>query len=659
MAGILKNSFHDIFPDNPLIFVFIGHNVLRKCEKVEKYYGHSDSHIFIQIYKNFGDKVQNDNVIGINLNNEGKLELGYQHLIYLEQAVRKTKRHKYVNRGDADVCVIIDNPEEDTDFMQICSQLYDTFKDAYFSHVFLDIYYLMSEEFLKMSHNNKLNYLFLKQVEQLEKNEWIRFIFLLSEMTNEEILAYTHEELFEMALDSIIMGNCERLHYVNGSRRIYENLSETALDHNSKLVTLGRMPLYLEDDKVKKVLLHGLIEELSQCWAHTRKIAESFPLGLNVLCMKIQTCVSKLKEGITAVGYYESVSAQDAARFTYGEILGRCFQNNHLEYIRINRFLCQKECENITTDFCHNQFDVFLKDNLQQCVWNIFDTEFADLFIMAADKEIKKYLENILKELSAAKEKLVFWKQRKADFGTYRKKDQYCGNYQMAVLIEWSTIYSEVLSYEMLQNCLSDVRYYLNEWRDKIYSVCREMNNYREKITGEMNILFQDSNRTGRIILRAVQKNLKYYLGSNKDTVRNCYCDIYNSAFEENNTNFILYQIIQKCVDRMLVQNRKEIRNWGTKSDQDSHTAEFYRELYAEVLNSKVMQMRGSVYNMEPFICFVGPAENEFIRYLESYEGNMVYAAKGYDSPAALYYQHIHKINDLFVYALYDKIYGE
>lgn len=658
MAGMMKNSFHNMFPDNPLIFVFIGENVLRKCEKVEKYYGHSDSLIFIQIYKNLGDKVQKDNVIGINLNCEGKLELGYQHLIYLEQAVRKTKRHKYVKRGDADVCVIVDRPEEDTDFMQICSQLYDILKDAYFSHVFFDIYYLMSEEFLKMSHNNKLNYLFFKQVEQLEKDEWVRFIFLLSEMTNEEVLAFTHEELFEMVLDSIIMGNCERLHFDNGSRSIYENLSETALDHSSKLVTLGRMPLYLEDEKIKKVLMHGLIEELSQCWSHTRKIVESFPLGLDILSIKIKTCVKSLKEGINAVGYYESVSAESVGEFTYGEILGRCFQNNHLEYIRINRFQCQKECEDITKDFCCNQFNVFLKDNLQQCVWNIFDAEFVDLFIKAADKEIKEYLENNLKELSAAKEKLVLWKQCKADPGIHRKRNQYCGNYQMVVLNEWSNIYSEMLSYEILQNCLLDVCYYLNEWRDKLYSICQEMNNYWEKATGEMHILFQDSNRTGKIILRAVQKNLKDYLDSNKDIVGNCYRDIYNSAFEENNNNFVLWQIIQKYVDRILIQNWQEIRNWGTKSDQDFYPVDFYQELYAEVLNSKVMQMRGSVYNMEPFICFIGPVENDFIRYLAGQE-NMVYAAKGYDSPAALYYQYIQKISDLFVYALYHKIYGE
>ena len=102
--------------ENPVLFLLFSHQSREQIAALTSHFGGQDRCIIAQIFdSDRGQAPKTPGVIGIGVIKQGGTyahDSGPRYFQELEEAVRRTKRHKYRHGNDLAVCVILDNQSD-------------------------------------------------------------------------------------------------------------------------------------------------------------------------------------------------------------------------------------------------------------------------------------------------------------------------------------------------------------------------------------------------------------------------------------------------------------------------------------------------------------------------------------------------------------------
>ena len=221
--------------ENPVLFLLFSSQAKAEFSMLLNRMGNLDRCIVMQAYDSVKAQIDDGRVVGIELGGPGP---GAPYRRQLAAAVRRTKLHKYCRGKDITVCAILEGSDDYSRERAVCERVYNDLKSAYRNHVYVDFYVMAKEPFVP-GGGLELQAL-IDGLKPLAGEDWARYIFLVSDITNEERLVEKYSERFETVLDSIVLTNC-RSSSGAGSAYIHERLLEESEELGSKLLALGRV----------------------------------------------------------------------------------------------------------------------------------------------------------------------------------------------------------------------------------------------------------------------------------------------------------------------------------------------------------------------------------------------------------------------------------
>ena len=644
-----------IIPDNPIAFVFFGEDAGEKYNQVYHFWGDTDYVIYIQVLKNQEDRIENDKVVVLETESDGAPRFNSDYSYSLDVAIRRTKRHNYMNRADVDVVVLSDE-QNDISIEKVCRGIYESLITAYFNHVFFEIYFWLLENFSNQVMRNGKSQEFLDQMKRLEEIEWVRFIFLISEMMNTEKIVRNKNQFVRIAIDSSILGNCSRMRLDWKGLSIYVQLSERTTVTDSKLLTIGRLPLGISQAAKKNIFCRCLLEKISGLQMQKADIKNIQYMDRKVIKERINEELADLQKGMTSVGCHENIIFANAGTERMEDILYRCFRNNHIEYMRINSPAYKEACEIKTQNYCNIQLENWLSENVCRYTSNIFDITEIDKFISGAYCEIEKAVAGARDNLRKQNELFYEWKQKRRLNASRSIRKKYRQNFQIYVLEQWGARYTAQLESEIYLESLRSMQYYLNVWRSKMYARRQTFFQYLNRLRYQYDVLLLDSSKPEKLELKAYEMELYKYLESRPAFIENCYRSLSRQICERQETDLVITDLLAKFLNDVRMEMPEKSGAADLCMENTGNQRELYSELYKEITSEKLFHVRGSICNIQPYICLMGKSNDGFIQYISgcSVEEKIVYDVECYEYPVVVYYQHIDKIEELFMHSLYD-----
>lgn len=648
--------------DNPVLFLLISQQAKERLSSLKQHFGVTDRCIIVQTYENDFDRVNDVDVINVEIveNADGdkipSFDLEYMQKI--EAAVRKTKQHKYNNGKDITVCVILESQCDSAALEKVCQVIYSDMESAYFNHVFFDFYFIISEEFVSYTAFGRSTFNMLRDLAQAAKKEWVRYIFLLSEMTNDERLITSKTEQFQAVLDAVALTNCHSSAEVSSTEmrtRLFEEMK--ALD--SKFLVLGRTKLFMGKPEIRKVIRYEMLKNVYNLSSESDDYAGPVSLQLDSILLDIQAAAEEMCSGTKQVGCYKSMSSDEASAYTNDEIIFRCFRDNSEKYLQFCLENLSHKFEELMKDSCR-QLQNSLNDVLYQSESGIYSDNCGEEIFNSAIETIKQCREKNEKERSRCEEKLARWKIARKT-GSARRTWHTNTEYQYKVLDEWASINFDLLVNTIYEQCIREIEHSVYKWLENIKEKCKYLLRCRGEACSIFNELLDDCNETERCVVQRYQQDLNEYFEKNPAIVQQCRREVNGLLREEAN-----FEHLNKCIWLLtdwlysLQLGSIDLHSSTNLHNDASQYLNFIYSLLTGLKDRACLYMRGNIPNVEPFICLMGNSQNPLVDFTKRMEEiqTFVYETEYSEYPSAFFFQNIPSIEEYPAYQIYYRKYG-
>ncbi|MDE7260620.1 MAG: hypothetical protein K2N78_00940 [Oscillospiraceae bacterium] len=578
-----------------------------------------------------------EGTVGIELTEEnGKLlpRFSQAYIQSMECAVRRTKQHKYHNQNDIAVCAVLDSENHEVAVGEVCRRICQDLENAYFNHVFFDLYFMISEEFTPSGPLREQNLRIMEDLETISQEDWVRYIFLVSDVTNEELALASAAEQFRAVLHSVVLTNCRSSTGVS-SALVNEQLMMEAQDLESKFLSLGRIELALEHDLVQAMIQYEMLEGVFRMPMSRRETAD-IPLAVSALRSDIRQMVRPLSDEIEKIAVYRCVTSQEAAEHTNQELLSACFHNGPEAFMRENEERLHEECGQWMKRVYRVQITAWLDHILQKAGPDICDIECCRAVYREACGEIQTLRKKNEQDCGDHKRDFSEWKDRKvrvSRWWTWFPAE----HWQFRILEEWTAYWVREQACVLFERCLRDIESYAVDWLKEKESLCNALSRFRLDAAAALEAKQNDCSDTKRCLAEFYQQELKACLG---DQILLQFQRDLNGFLERQADSRALMSCIQTHTARLYASWMAEgSRRSGSVAEQCG----MWEVLYASVLKRAVLYMRGQTFNVDPYICILGRREDPLVAYIRGQGSvhSLVFETEIEEVPLAFYYQNI------------------
>lgn len=615
--------------ENPVLFLLFSSQAKAEFSMLLNRMGNLDRCIVMQAYDSVKAQIDDGRVVGIELGGPGP---GAPYRRQLAAAVRRTKLHKYCRGKDITVCAILEGSDDYSRERAVCERVYNDLKSAYRNHVYVDFYVMAKEPFVP-GGGLELQAL-IDGLTPLAGEDWARYIFLVSDITNEERLVEKYSERFETVLDSIVLTNC-RSSSGAGSAYIHERLLEESEELGSKLLALGRVRIALDEAAVKRVIRHEMLERVRQ--APARPEAAAGRLNLDGLGFDILQDVKSTYPGILKIGLYEGVGREAISQYTNQEVVSRCFQGNADAYMRFQQEQLEEKFRRYMERYCRREMKMWLMDALFQPGEGIVQKDCCRAVFQKATGELQKYREWNQEACRENEREYAQWKT--AGVKTNRWAHWFLRNRryeQYRVLKEWAELQGRRLAGTVFEQCLQDMEYYAENWAHRMEGRCGLFAQFCLGAREGLEELAEDCCDGERHLIQAYREEVAGELENMAGELQHI-CGILNGLLEEDVDAEYMDRSIEQCADWLYARRLKGVKPY---CEPDSGV---YGEALANLKDHICLLTRTQIPNTTPYIFLMGHPGDAFLKYARGQKDAqyIVYDTEYMGCPAAFYYQHL------------------
>lgn len=641
--------------NNPLILVWVGKCTDSQYMTIRQYWGKTVGIAFVQILSKDSEGIENNDVIKVFREESGELEWNEQNREKLKATIRRSKKQKFVNRGDANICFLLDDFTTGVNMKGWCEQLKEQLEQAYFNWINIDFYYLMREGILKNSQTDKSNRGFLNYTKELQKEGWIRFIFLLSEINSEELLEDNDKTIWNMVMDSIMAGNCSEYRSEYSTHDIFSLLQENVQARDSKLITFGRVDLEQKEEFIKTVIGYEFVKDIFSVGINRKYDFQFEEFNLQVLLCELSNKIYVSEREIDRIAYYDK-SYVDLEKEMKNDILKDIFGNNHLYFWKNQEKKLINEGKKIVSEFCDSNLYLWISERTHYVGCPLLTEGYIEEITEKICEYIDANIEKFKKELDERQKKFMYWRVERGVNADKKESEIY-----FLILKKWFKYQTDILYYRIVLESLNTIKRYFFEWRDKAFEKSKMLMTYQKKMIHKWEMEINNSNKIIYSIRNGYSQNMEQYLMEEGKCYQNFYEELCFFMSSEDVNEFLLQELVDKHILQLYESKMKRTRfytDWEKIGQKTKNVKDFYHELYDELVQKNVLQIRGSVNNISSYCCFLGDKSNDFINYIDEYEENVctVYNVEYYKYPVVMYYQNIDSIEQLFNYYFF---YGE
>ena len=205
---------------------------------------------------------EDDNVIKISTHKS--LFGSYLSMGSLDRVIRQDKLHKYPFNNDLTVCLFFDSFSSNIPLIEICTELYNTLTNAYYNRVVIDIYFLLLEDFVENDPRRLHNMSAAQMLNSIQSQEWVRYIFLLSDVNSEGQLTKDYDGLFTMMLTSAFLTNS-----CNGDGKSIGRLEDVLIreTETGKFFCLGQISLQQSPEDINHMVRKELLGDKKRSYS--------------------------------------------------------------------------------------------------------------------------------------------------------------------------------------------------------------------------------------------------------------------------------------------------------------------------------------------------------------------------------------------------------
>lgn len=624
---------------NPILVVLSGRKVEQKLKLLERFFGSINGYMAAQLYENFAELVEDSNLIPIPVNFE-------EHGVFftaMDAAIRKNKVHKYSNNNDLTVCLFVDSASS-IPLQDICEQLHKLLNGAYYNRVFFDVYYLLWENFMSDVAGKTRSANAEKQVLSLGTQEWVRYVFLASDVNSKGQLIADEDKLFRMVLTAMFLTNCS----IDG--RDMTELQDLLMrvTENGKFFTLGQAALYQSAQQIDQVIRTELLEHLSTGTYCDKDLP------------KQMTCLATLYSDIFDEVWEESCQIEHIGCYTYAiptdmltnvDCLDILFHENPALYMKEVKVRCQRRLMERIPQYWQ-RVKAWLNDLLCQCGASICAPECGTLAAAVADAALDHLQQQFQKEAAGVCKQFLTWKNQMVE-KPRRRWWLAQERFAYRLLDQWRRQKVEELVYEFLDEYIYDIRTRVKLWKEEITRTCVLFAELQHDAQREWAALLRDSSPTERLLLKYRKKMLSAYLRRESHCVDAC-CRQLNALLGRQTETAEMAGVIYRHTEQLRWEGEQSAQSWADPRLPDGtsnpEVEALYNALYSALKVDAPLNTRRHIPNASTYICFFGGTQDRFISYVRQ-QNEFQYIPHFEDGSIALEvfcFQHLSTGSDFF-----------
>lgn len=548
----------------------------------------------------------------ITLPNTVELKNESDFISLLDIAIRRTKSHKYFNNNDLTVCLFLDSDSINTHQIgDTIKELYKLLNKAYYNRVCVDIYFLLLEEFTLCSKTKSKNEVAKNMLSEFSKQDWVRYIYLLSDVNNKGQLITDRNELFQLMLDSAFLTNC----LVNNENinRLQDILIRES--ESSKYFCIGQVALCPSEQGMKQMVRAELLQKLLKDDIVNSDSPE-MPSFLKFLCDDIQNeLFGKALEIPPDSSATVPISVSSLTNFDY---LYLFFKNKPMQKMDQIELECKEEFLN-KADYYFQQANIWINDLLDQFNMNFWTSQYEGFVTTTVMYFINQYQSQIYAECKLAHEEYISWKNQKI---TVKRKIKRAKRQELAsqLLEQWRGFQVKERVYSVLDECIAEICYRIKLWHEDIMKKCRLFSELQIDSDYRWRVLLQNSTQTQKLLLKYERKIFSEYLMQNPWKVNKCRQQL-NSLLRNEISSEAIENTIAPFIEQLFWEVRQFLLLWqnfdqvsGLKNTQ---IKELYMKLYHVTETDILLNTRRNIFNTEPYLCFYGIFCKQLIRYIQ------------------------------------------
>ena len=615
--------------ENPVLFLLFSSQAKAEFSMLLNRMGDLDRCIVMEAYEGAAAQIDDDRIVTIKLGDPAPGPLYQQKFT---TAVRHTKRHKYCRGNDITVCVILEDSDDYSRQHTICQQVYDDIKNAYRNHVYFD-FYVMANEPLISGTGLGLPAL-IHVLKPIEGEDWTRYMFLVSDITNEERLVEQYAERFETVLDSIVLTNC-RSSSGSSNSYIHERLLDESAELGNKILVLGRVRMELDEAAAKCIIRHEMLEFIQHL--PVQPGFTSGRLNLEGLRFDILQDVEHTYPGILKVGLYEDQMRGADAQYTNQDIVSRYFQSGADAYMQFQQERLEEKFKKSMEHYCRYNVRTWLMDSLFQLSDGVIQKECCRAVFQEAVGEIQNYRELAQKASRENEQEYSRWQSitvKTSRWVRWVSRNRWYEKYR--VLKEWVEFQGRRQAAAILEQCLQDMEFYAINWACRMDGRCELFSLLCLGAREDLEELLEDCCEAEQHLMQRYQEGIARELANMAAGIRDI-CSVMNNLLREDVDAEYLDRSIGRCVDWLYARRLKDIRLFG---DQDTNT---FGEMLANFEDHICLLTRTKVHNIAPYVFLMGRSGNAFLEYVRGQKNAkyIVFDTEYMECPAAFYYQHL------------------
>lgn len=605
---------------NPVLIVFLGDWKEAAAERMKRRFDFPESVVCVYVHNSDMESFQDGKVIDVCYGTDLEWISKEEKKNRITTSLYLTKRRRYPQFNSVDICILKKGEDSNSVLLQTVDLIIECTQAPFLGNIFLDLYCWVDERSVQ-AHGNRL---FESERKLLASRDSVRFLFILSQMDNEDVLMEAEESVLDLIMDSMMLLNFNHF-------PIYKQLNLKAAASGSRSFKLGSRKLALDEMQMKSLFRYRLLKSIREWKRGGRRQNEKVDLGLRELESVIQNQLSALYDGLGGICSYEKkphVSAQ-----TEAAALGYCFGNNHERYMDLNKGRYMDNIMQFTKQFCRAQLFGYLNTMFQASGGN---------FLLEEDIQTVKR-----KALDQCGEVSVF--EIHSD-GT----DSQLLNGVPRLLEQWARKEILELMNEAYERCVREVRGGICMWSQRLNAGREEFEAAYWSAQHDCSGIDDGRNRIEGKMVGCTIEVIDQYLKNHEAMIcRNGYENIWRMVTVGKLEQGSVAKVVEEHTEMAFLEFLKDFSSFDHISLAAGGIQErqsFYDTVYEEILEEGKFQIRGHIPNEEVYCCYVGNLKKEFAEYIDQKYRDMVYCTDRISEPLVIYYQNVQDFQQLFAF---------
>lgn len=629
---------------NPILFVLSGADTGHRYQLLEQFFAGIRSKFMVaQLSESAVGTVGSEDLVQL------PIPLGQDSsrsfFTALDSMIRKTKLHKYPNNNDLTVCLLFDSSNGSIPLSNVCEDLYQLLTNAYYNRVVFDIYFLHRESFLIQNDLEKQNTSAAKQLGQIQNKEWLRYIFLLSDVSSGGQLTADSGKLFRMVLSSVFLTNC------SAGEKSMVQLQDYLIheSESSKVFCLGQTEMQQSAHDIRQMIQAELLQELSANISFRENLPKKSGL-LGTLYRDIYNEITARSNNIEHIGCYTYTIPEGAVTLTNADCLDVFFHENPALFMAEAEQQCRQYFLRQEEHYWR-QIKVWLDDLLYQYNVSICVPQCEQFVVAMAEEALDKLQQQFYAEANRARELFIEWKNQRVY--TMRKWPAAPERFAYDLLEQWRIRKAKEITYSILTMCISDIRNQIHFWQTAIAHKCNLFTKLHSNTDSGWTNLLQDSSSTKQILLQYRRSKLRAYLQNNQWQVDTCRSQLDALLVKQAGAADIA-NIVSAHTEKLFWEGLRLSLPWAApylpSESEDSQVKDLYEILYDALKTDIPLSARRHIHDAMPYLCFFGGSEDRFINYVKQRNEfqYILHFEEQHISPEVFYYQHLPSIEVFF-----------